>query len=1004
MITSQQPIQAPKTVLIDRRNHLQEIPRLLALIGRSKFIGLDLETEDSRRHDGLNRFCKYSEDGFKAKTSKTVFDWRRTNICGASFYSEEEPDTAFYINFGHADVGNQLDKSLLLQLLRALPEGSHWIAHNSAFEQTVIQACLGYEFPPGSIICSMTMAVSAYGPDTYSRQAWYAAGQGEIGTLVRDLIKHATTGWNPETQEMSPQLSELVYKIIGKSSKAAFSWNGFVAAIAYGYGLKQAVLSHFNYKMQTFEETLDGEAHMGLVTGEQVADYGADDAYWAVRLFRKLLDYMLANGGMDLVNVFFEQENPMPKVFADISIGGMRVNHAAILARTKVERATAARVLREIKAAARNLSFPAEYNPVLLKYEKWYGAKASGDMGADTYREKVQTWLDAPDEVPLRDGLPVKDPTEAEIENADYRQCLQVRGPVSNGWAAENGLHEKALTGVNLSHYMPVRTIIYDLLGCKPVVSFGKVQSDGEARGRTIDRLKDGRLLTERQIRDAFVSLSMQLRCRIEAGGEDGLAAGVALEELNAKLVNVESRWRMQEDATREDTEPFAVHHHRHELAVLDGLNKLAGVEQRMKLYLTPYNLLVDPETGCMYPSVSSLLATRRLSASNPNAMQLGKRGESAYVRGFFLGDRDDHMIVSLDWSSVELVEIGEFSGDPAFLEAYSSIPHKDLHAGTATALLRLDCDGLNLELFKSLKTMTSWTDWLAEHKGEAERLPRLMTNLKGELIKPVKAYGYWRTVFGKEANFNYWYSGFLATIGERAGWSMQKTGDATGAYRDLYPVGEAWRVGRIQEVAMKGYVTLPDGHRYTRFEATQAWASEFCDKFFLETVGAENYNQVMRWIMRKIQKRSGNQTVNAEIQGTCATLAKRSIVRTILYFRSLGWTDAEFRFLMPIHDELVWSVRQDLVVQFVREAHRIMIDHGDIFKTCKLDSSPAVGITFEPWNAEDPRTHTGQIELFEPPEAVVGKDRAGKRLDDQGIADVVEYLKTQRQHLQKAA
>lgn len=985
-LASQQSVQVPKTVLIDQRNAMREIPRLMALIGRSKFIGLDLETEDSRRHDGLNRFCKYNDEGHKSKTSKTVFDWRRTTICGASFYSEEEPDVAFYLNFGHADVGNRLSTNVLLQILRSLPEGAHWIAHNSAFEQTVLMACLGHEFPPGSIICSMTMAVSAYGPDTYSRQAWYAAGQGEIGTLVKDLIRHSMTGWDPETQEMSPQLSELVYKIIGKSSKAAFSWNGFVAAIAYGYGLKQAVRSHFNYQMQTFEETLDGEAHMGLITGEQVADYGADDAYWCVRLFRKLLTYMLDNGGTELVNVFFEQENPMPKIFADISIGGMRVNHGAIIARTQVERATAARILREMKAAARQLCFPRAFNETLLKYEKWYGPKPSGEMGASVYRAKVQDWLDQPD-----------------CED-DYEQCLQVRGPVSNGWAAEYGVNEKALTGVNLSHYMPVRTIIYDLLGCKPVVSFGKVQSDGEARGRVIDRLKDGRLLTGPEMTQAYEILTQALEARILAGGEDGMAAKIAQEDLDAKWERSSDAAITEEGPTREDTEPFALYHNRHQLAVLDGLNRLAGVEQRMKLYLTPYNLLVDPETGRMYPSVSSLLATRRLSASNPNAMQLGKRGESAYVRGFFLGDEDDHVIVSLDWSSVELVEIGEFSGDPAFLEAYSQIPHKDLHAGTATALLALDCPGLNLELFKTLKTMTSWTDWLKAHQGEADRLPRLMTNLKGELIKPVKAYGYWRTVFGKEANFNYWYSGFLATIGERAGWSMQKTGDATGAYRDLYPVGEAWRVGRIQEVAQKGYVTLPDGHRYTRFEATHAWAAEFCDKFMLETLGAENYNQVIRWIMRKIQKRSGNQTVNAEIQGTCATLAKRSIVRTILYFRSLGWTDREFRFLMPIHDELVWSVKQDLVVTFVREAHRIMIDHGDIFRTCKLDSSPAVGVTFEPWNADDPRTHLGQIELFEPPEAVVGADRAGKRLDDQGILDVVEYLKSQRQHALLAA
>jgi len=968
------PVQVePRTVLVDARNP-EVIDEIRALIQSSQFVGFDLETEDSRRHDGLTRFCKYNDEGFKSKTSKTVFDWRRTTICGASFYSEERPDRAYYINFGHSDAENRLPIGLLLDLLKALPaENAHFIAHNSAFEQTVIKAVLDYDFPPGSIICSMTQAVSAYGPDTYSLEAWLAAGQGDIGQLVEGLIRNCH-GFDRETGEMSPALSELVFKIIGKSSKASFSWNGFVAAIAYGYGLKQAVRSHFGVQMRTFEDTLDGEAHMGLVTGEQVAAYGADDAYWAVRLFRHLLAYMMRNGGPTLVKTFFEQENVMPAIFSSIAIGGMRVNAPAIRQRTEAERATAAGILREMKAAARNFSWPGELVPELLKRESWYVKNAA------TYRERVQIWLDASD------------------SDDDYEQALQVRGPVTNAWAAEHGVNEKKLLGVNLSHYMPVRTILYDLLGCKVVVSKGKVASDGEARGRIVDRLKDGKHLSKEQLEQAWAELQAELAVRIEAGGEDALAAGIALEEQQARWTRIQA----EEKPSREDLEPFALHHNRYALKVIDCLNRLAGVEQRMKLYLTPYSMLVDPETGRMYPQVTSLLATRRLAASSPNAMQLGKRGEAAYVRGFYVADYDDHLMVSLDWSGVELVEIGEFSGDPEFHKAFGQIPHQDLHAGTATALLSLDCPGMNLELFKSLKGMTSWNEWISDHHGEADRLPRLMTNLKGELLESAKAYGYWRTVFGKEANFNYFYSGWLATIGERAGWSPQKTADATDAYRAQFPVAEAWRVQQISDVNMLGYVTLPDGHRYTRYEATNSWASEWCDKFLLQTVGAENYNAIVRWIMRKIQKRAGNQTVNALIQGTCATLAKRSIVRTILHFRSLGWGDREFRFLIPIHDELVWSVHQDLAVPFIRDAHRIMVSHDDIFKRCKLDSSPAIGVTFEPWNER--KAYGGQIELFEPEAAVVGKERAGKRLDDQGIRDVVEYLKQQRVRMKEAA
>src|SRR3546814_10158587 len=55
---------------------------------------------------------------------------------------------------------------------------------------------------------------------------------------------------------------------------------------------------------------------------------------------------------------------------------------------------------------------------------------------------------------------------------------------------------------------------------------------------------------------------------------------------------------------------------------VLTSLQEMAEIEQRMKLYLTPYTQLMDPETSRVYPSVSSKLATRRLAASFHNPMR----------------------------------------------------------------------------------------------------------------------------------------------------------------------------------------------------------------------------------------------------------------------------------------------------------------------------------------------------------------------------------------------
>src|SRR5690606_21965534 len=229
-----------------------------------------------------------------------------------------------------------------------------------------------------------------------------------------------------------------------------------------------------------------------------------------------------------------------------------------------------------------------------------------------------------------------------------------------------------------------------------------------------------------------------------------------------------------------------------------------------------------------MYPTVNCLLNTRRLAGSTPNLMQLAKRGESTYVRGFFLPDFDDHVLISLDWSAFELVIIGELSKDPAFRQAFGQLPHQDMHAGAAADILRVEQPWMNEEIFKSIRTYESADDVQKHYGIKAYERERLFTNLKGEPTTPGKARGYWRSEIGKGASFNYWYSGFLTTVGQRMGWSLQRTGEATEFYRNRFSVAEEWRLDTILQGEMYGYVELPDGHRRFRYEATAEWMDVF--------------------------------------------------------------------------------------------------------------------------------------------------------------------------------
>jgi DNA polymerase I-like protein with 3'-5' exonuclease and polymerase domains len=886
------------SILVDKRNIEEHFKTIAHAINESAFTGLDCETEDSRRHAGLTARCGYDpKTGKKSKGKPLVFDHRRTNLCGLSLYNDKMP-AAYYLNVGHADVENRLPKEAVRVLLDSKQPDAWWIAHNAPFEITTFHNTLDYALDP-QIICTLQMCVSAYGPQETSVTKWQTADAGGIAKLVPALIHASITGLiDSKKMEMSPELSDLVYKIIAKESRSEFSYNGLMASLAYGYALKKVVKSFFGHQMTTFAECLGDAAHMGQLTGEQVVAYGADDAIWTFKLFHHLLGYMHAKGGQSLLDCFFEQEAPMAVVYSEIARGGLRVNTGAITARREAERVGMADTLRAMKPAVRALlPFRPEFDERLLKYDKWYM-----DNG-QKYRQQIVDFANSDD---------LADP---------FEQCAQVRGPVSNAWAADLGQPEP--TGINLSHYMPVRTLMYDLIGTKALISQGKVQSDGEARGKIKDRME--------------------------------------------KLGN----------------EPA--------IQVLDSLNEISGVEQRMKLYLSPYSQLMDEESGCLYPSVTSMLATRRMAGSEPNFMQLAKRGESTYVRGFFRPDYDDHVILSVDWSGIELVEIGEFSGDPEFIKAFGQLPHEDLHSGAAADILAVDAPGLTEAAFKDLRNHEKWDTFSDVHR--IENMSRLAHNLNGQPFAPPKAFKYWRTEIGKGANFNFFYSGFLSTIGERMGWPMDKTALATDRYKARFHVAEAWRQDLIAKVQREGFITLPDGHRYDRREAMPEWATEWQTKFIGMNVplGLENFAHIISWIARKIARRAGNQTVNAMIQGTCATIAKRSILAINHKARDRGWGPREFRFMMPVHDELVYSVHRSMVPEAIEVVRGTMIDHPDLFKLCQLDASPSVGLTFEPWDAK--KAPFGQVELYEPPAEIVGDAIAGKRASVETTSHVVDWL-----------
>ncbi len=99
--------------------------------------------------------------------------------------------------------------------------------------------------------------------------------------------------------------------------------------------------------------------------------------------------------------------------------------------------------------------------------------------------------------------------------------------------------------------------------------------------------------------------------------------------------------------------------------------------------YIDALPALVDPATSRLHTSFNqAVAATGRLSSSDPNLQNIPIRSEvGRRIRGAFLA-KPGYVIVSADYSQIELRILAHFSEDPAFLDAFRT--GQDIHLRTA--------------------------------------------------------------------------------------------------------------------------------------------------------------------------------------------------------------------------------------------------------------------------------------------------------------------------------
>ena len=137
---------------------------------------------------------------------------------------------------------------------------------------------------------------------------------------------------------------------------------------------------------------------------------------------------------------------------------------------------------------------------------------------------------------------------------------------------------------------------------------------------------------------------------------------------------------------------------------IIDTILEFRKLEKIRSTYLEPFPQLVD-ETGRIHTSFNQMAtATGRLSSSNPNLQNIPVRGQlGSRMRSCFVAS-PGKLLISADYSQIELRVLAHLSQDPALLNAFRH--GEDIHRSTASLLFEKPQEEITAEERRNAKTI----------------------------------------------------------------------------------------------------------------------------------------------------------------------------------------------------------------------------------------------------------------------------------------------------------
>ncbi len=191
------------------------------------------------------------------------------------------------------------------------------------------------------------------------------------------------------------------------------------------------------------------------------------------------------------------------------------------------------------------------------------------------------------------------------------------------------------------------------------------------------------------------------------------------------------------------------------------------GLMKLKSTYVDALPTMINPKTGRVHSQFNqTIAATGRLSSQNPNLQNIPIRTiEGREVRKAFIPRDADHVLLSADYSQIELRLIAEISGDEAMLDAFQK--GLDIHTATAAGVYGVPLDQVTSDQRRAAKTVnfsiiygagaTNLSNQLGIKRAEAKELIenyfKQYSGLKKymtDIVEFARTNGYVETLLGR--------------------------------------------------------------------------------------------------------------------------------------------------------------------------------------------------------------------------------------------------------------